>query len=790
MNIAIKKEIINYIKKHDPRGELISELSPDASYTSGKISYNKANLILHRNISVLKDEEYVRAYLVTKLVKELKYAPQNIELEREYEAGRPKTIKPRIDILVKDKRKKKEQTYLFVEVKAPDKFESDISYIEGQLFKLAAIEDKESPVKYLVYYSIQTEIESIADRLIIIDYTLYPSFVSWKTGGKISLDHLRSDYGAARKLIYVNKKEQELGPEERTLNRKVTAAYFTFLRKDLHDVLWGGGGMNYNDIFSNLVKLFLAKIFDEYVTSPGSPYAFQIGFKDDKPETANETYSKINALFKQAQKQFLGYSDDILGNSVGIDREKISENKVAYVVEQFQGISLIENENKDDGDLLGDFFEGIVSEGFKQDKGQFFTHQNIVQFILHALDIPQLANDLVNGKENPVKPRLPFICDPACGSGTFLIQAMKLITKSIRQRESDSYSKKAIEFVGANFPITTPNIWAKEFVYGCEINPDLGLATKVNMVLHGDGNINIFAGDPQGNGLNDFATYSIVGKVSVLSHDKVIKNYKYNKPVNEGFDVVISNPPFSIDKKALPAGDQLANLFLYYDKGNSENLFIERWYQLLKPGGRLGVVLPESVFDTSENLYIRLFIYKYFKVKAVISLPYLAFQPYTSTKTSLLFAQKKEVGEVEEYEGKWREFQNEYQRLQRTVKNYEKTVPANNKEVKNILIRYLRSYFDVADSNLPMSSLMTNYSEEIKEIHSNPDWWIFGEVSKHFNYDILLAEAEEIGYKRTKRGEQKRRNDLFYEDNDGQIAVNTQEPKSILDWIQLKISWN
>jgi type I restriction enzyme M protein len=89
-----------------------------------------------------------------------------------------------------------------------------------------------------------------------------------------------------------------------------------------------------------------------------------------------------------------------------------------------------------------------------------------------------------------------------------------------------------------------------------------------------------------------------------------------------------------------------------------------------------------------------------------------------------------------------------------------------------------------------MSSLMTNYSEEIKEIHSNPDWWIFGEVSKHFNYDILLAEAEEIGYKRTKRGEQKRRNDLFYEDNDGQIAVNTQEPKSILDWIQLKISWN
>jgi type I restriction enzyme M protein len=342
----------------------------------------------------------------------------------------------------------------------------------------------------------------------------------------------------------------------------------------------------------------------------------------------------------------------------------------------------------------------------------------------------------------------------------------------------------------ANFPASTPNIWAKEYVYGCEINPDLGLATKVNMVLHGDGNINIFAGDPQGNGLNNFSTYSIVGKVSVLSHSNIINNFSYDKPVNAGFDVVVSNPPFSIDKKALPGEDQLALLFLYNDKGNSENLFIERWYQLLNPGGRLGVVLPESVFDTSENLYIRLFLYKYFTIKAVISLPYLAFQPFTSTKTSLLFAQKKGIKEVEVYEARWREYQNEYQRLQRAVKKFQINEIKDSLESKNTLIRYLKSYFDPSDATLSMSSIMIKYAEELAEIHSNPSWWVFGEVSTHFTYDILFAEAEEIGYKRSKRGEQKRRNDLFSEDDSGQIVINTKEPKTILDWIKLKVSWN
>lgn len=133
--------------------------------------------------------------------------------------------------------------------------------------------------------------------------------------------------------------------------------------------------------------------------------------------------------------------------------------------------------------------------------------------------------------------------------------------------------------------------------------------------------------------------------------------------VNEQFDVVISNPPFSITvdrdtAKHFPKifiwGEKIAESLQKKKKQmevSTENLFIERWYQLLKPKGRLGVVLPESVFDTTANRYIRLFLYKYFWIKAVVSLPHLAFAPYTMTKTSLLFAQKKTPEEVKKWDG-------------------------------------------------------------------------------------------------------------------------------------------
>jgi type I restriction enzyme M protein len=189
------------------------------------------------------------------------------------------------------------------------------------------------------------------------------------------------------------------------------------------------------------------------------------------------------------------------------------------------------------------------------------------------------------------------------------------------------------------------NRWAREFVYGIEDNEDLAMATQVNMILHGVASANVEKAD----GLAAFADYhGVRSKV-----ESKPTNHPYTQGVNEQFDFVISNPPFSLkeDERTL---SRYGATFAYADRKNSENLFVERWYQLLREGGRLGVVLPDSVFDTNENLYVRMFLYRFFNIRAVVSLPVVAFQPHTPTKTSLLFAEKKSRDAVEAWDRAWR----------------------------------------------------------------------------------------------------------------------------------------
>ena len=369
-------------------------------------------------------------------------------------------------------------------------------------------------------------------------------------------------------------------------------------------------------------------------------------------------FDRINQLYRKAQRISLFQTEDIVNNSPGINKEKISENKVFFVVQKLQGISLTKNIHKDKGDLLGEFFEDIISQGFKQDKGTFFTHTNIVRFMLEVLNLGEYAASKIN-----TDLRLPFIIDSSCGSGTFLIEAMKFITKNI---QSDSYkllkkTAKIKERIAGWFLPDAPNYWAREFIYGIESDVDLALSTKVNMVLHGDGNINIFNRD----GLKEFEEYKRLGETgepesTKLSYSSQASDGKYE--LNEQFEVLISNPPFSI-KVTEQEQKERRGRFFYNSKKNSENLFIERWYQLLSPHGRLAVVLPESVFDTTENKYIRLFLYRNFNIKAIVSLPQITFEPYTSTKTSLLFATKKTKEEIETWDSLWKKYESEYARL-------------------------------------------------------------------------------------------------------------------------------
>jgi type I restriction enzyme M protein len=752
------------------------------------------------------DEEIVRAFILAKLVNELGYKAENIELEKEYDIGRPKVNKPRIDIIVKDD---KENAFLYIELKSPQDYEKDKDeVIEKQLFNLASQEKGQGKkVKYLVLYTIETTEEDIKDKCILIDYEKFAAFDAWKDVRDYA-DKLPERYGKAQKEPYVKDGEKDL-------ETNFTHEQLDGLRKNLHNVLWGGGGTDDNDVFSSLVNIILAKIQDEGEKKKGQKYDFQIfAFKKSKEneeeesfESNEELFERINGLYKRALKQRLNILDEAkLKKSFVIDENKFSLNKLKYAVSELERFSFVDGKNSFTGkDILGDFFEGIIREGFKQTKGQFFTHINIVQFLLWGLQLDKLAIDRVNSDLE-----IPYLIDPTTGSGTFLIEYMKFITDNLKRRFRDKlHDTRDVEdkFQQWFLPDHRENKWAKDNIYGVEINFNLGTATKVNMILHGDGSTNIFVKD----GLLPFRFYDKETAPNFLKQSETDKYY-FDKEVNGQFDCIITNPPFSVDLDN-ETKKNVKKEFVFGDKKNSENLFIERWYQLLKANGRFGAVLPESVFDTTENKYIRLFIYKYFKVKAVVSLPQLTFEPFTSTKTSLLFAQKKTKAEIAEWNKVWSAFSTEWNNLKTRCenllavylsgKNRKKLTSIKDltpKEEKDIMTRMLKDYLEEDDKTLSAKEIIEKYAEEIKDLckydKDTKDtfgfvntWWVFGEVAKKLNYQIFMAEVENVGYKRTKRGEKVMPNELFRVNAKGEVLVNDGVKKTALDKLR-EVQWD
>jgi type I restriction enzyme M protein len=730
------------------------------------VSYSK-QIKQHREIKkIAGDEEIVRAYILTKLANVLGYKLDKLEIEKEYDIGRPKINKPRIDVIVRDS---KDNAFLYIELKSPEDYEKDKDeVIEKQLFNLASQEKGQGKkVKYLVLFSFDIINDEIKDKCVIIDYEKYSSFDSWKKERNFS-DEIPVRYGKAQKEPYIKNTKKDL-------ETNFSHEQLESLRKNLHNVLWGGGGTDDNEVFSSLTNLILAKIQDESEKKKKEKYDFQIFAFAEKGEevfeTDEELFERINQLYRRSLKQRLNILDDNkLKKSYVIDENKFSLAKLKYTVQELEKYSFVDGKNSFDGkDILGDFFEGIIREGFKQTKGQFFTHINIVKFLLWGLQLDKLAIERVN---NDLE--IPYLVDPACGSGTFLIEYMKFITKNLKYRLRDKLNDtRDIEdkFDKWFKPDHRENKWAQDYIYGAEINFNLGTATKVNMILHGDGSTNIFVKD----GLLPFKYYDKETAPNFLKQYE--PDYLYNdKEVNKQFDVIITNPPFSVDLDN-ETKKNVKREFVFGDKKNSENLFVERWYQLLKPNGRFGAVLPESVFDTTENKYIRLFIYKYFKVKAVVSLPQVTFEPYTSTKTSLLFAQKKTIDEIEKWNELWNKYSNKWSLLKtRCEKEVEHFVNGKNiskkwaifkeseVERKDNLSQLLKDYLEEDDTGLSLKELVEKYQSEIIELckfdKDTKDsfgfvnaWWVFGEVAKELNYKIFMAEVKHIGYKRTKRGE-------------------------------------
>ena len=645
MDDAYRQVLREAIHSSNAFSEIVSSMSDDT------ITYNPLGVWVDEeapgfsgSATSLTDEELVRVYLLLRLHTEFGYtaSPEVLQVEKVYKpVGRPTGKGGRADALVRYPRAQNGDCFLFVECKTPETYDRDFKLIDGQLFRLS-LQELPRP-KYLLYYTVDSTPEGLRDRLVLIDAKSFPVFEAWDLAGQPITDAIPARYGRPQVKRFANVESET--EDHKPLDKTTSAAVFNRLREEFHNVIWAGGGTNNNEVFTYIVKLLLCKIYDEKETSPKHEYQFQRLGDATEPEDPASLMARLNCLYRKAEKTYLALSTSSQGPA--FDPARLAPEKLAYVAGRLEGLSVTENVHP--GDLLGEFFEQIVSIDFTQSKGQFFTPTILVQFMLALCGATDQAEHIMRGaSDSHGRPRLPFIIDPSCGSGTFLIEYMRLITRNLGTHHvSRDLPRRISEYHDLWFGGPRRNSWAKDYIFGIENNYDLGLAAKTNMVLHGDGSMNTWISS----GLLPFRSYWIEHRNNVLGYS-IENSGAYPGQCNGQFDLVISNPPFSLtlspDEKR-----ETRKVFTALSKSISELVFIERWHQLLRDGGAFCCILPETILDTTSNSSARLFLFQYFRIRAVVSLPYDAFRPFTSTKTCIVFAEKRTAEEALQWEEAW-----------------------------------------------------------------------------------------------------------------------------------------
>lgn len=740
------------------------------------------------------DEEITRALIILRLIITYGHKSTNIEIENTFTIGGRRDEGARAvetDICIKNESGDIE---ILCEVKRiQDYGGTDDSSIRKQLFEPFQGVVKYSKAKYLFHLSVDIPInkEHFPLNCIGIDTQISQSYKEWDKQGRTPhfIDLITSGETPKANEVYV-----KLAGDEENLNKKIRDLNDNFgidqIKRtwiQLWNFIWGGT-LEDNKKFENFNKILLAKIYDERKTNLGTPYSFQRKVIGNKPVSDEELANDIDLLYRRAFREYLSKDKSIeIFNIKGIDLKEFSPYLISKCVEYLQSFSFHKNRYKN-VDILGEFYEMVIRDAFKQTKGLFLTHPNIVLFIMSVLEVENVVKSKLKNPTEDNRYRLPFVIDPSCGTGTFLVHYMQYVQKFINENHTKiaGGDEDVKDFIERHILDKNAYKWVIDYVYGIDNESVIATACQINLILHGDGSTNIYNSD----GLNSFADYgkmAVTGAVNILSSSISPKTPYYGKDSINKFDFIISNPPFNVN---INRGNIQDNFEI---KGKSEAYFLERWYQLLKPEGRLGVVLPESFFSVEDDIKGRFFLYKHFNIKTIVSLPNHTFLPHTPTNTSLLFASKKTVKQENEFMILWKKYNDIFEKKSNKIL---KVLPSQKSQVnfdveselKKDNIKYIFSKvekvslneFDAGfvifpfyqDSYLFDHSNYTKLKKDVKDTMKNlKDRWILHKVASEQKMEFQNFSVDEIGYKAGKKGSKDKPNELIsvYDKNEKKI---------------------
>ena len=560
-------------------------------------------------------EEYVRQTIEKRLVNEHKYSPKQIRIEYTLQLG---SRKPRADIVVfkdNDVEQTQNNVYLIIECKketvdarnAKDGVEQLKSYMSAcpncEWGMWTNGKQKEVFRKYV----------DDKGNLAFMDYNDIPS-----------ADGNLDDINRPKRNSLKNAYDDNL----------------LFVFKTCHNHIHVNDGLQKQPDFFELLKVIFCKIEDE--RNIPKPLEFYTTSEErsnpDGQLTVRKRISKIFERVKRKHGKIFDANDEI----------KLSPRSLAYIVSELQKYSLL-NTNID---IKGKAYEEIVGANLRGDRGEFFTPRNVMKMVV------EMINPQVDEK----------VLDSSCGTGGFLVTAMTHVMAQLENDFAEEIGCKRKDWDSDTIKVFQDRIseMAASNFFGFDINPDLVKATKMNMVMNNDGSGNIL----QTNSLLPPHEWSDEFKTKLTEALGIMKSDIRNHTTLGYFNVIVTNPPFGSkipvkDKNVLEQfelahiweNDKTNNKWTMTERLQSsvppEILFIERCTQLLVPGGRMGIVLPDAILGSPGLGYIREWLIKNHRIVASIDLHVDTFQPRNGTQTSVLFLQKKtaEQKQAEEASG-------------------------------------------------------------------------------------------------------------------------------------------
>ena len=538
--------------------------------------------------------------------------------------------------------------------------------------------------------------------------------------------------------------------------------------------------------FDEIAKILFMKVFVERNLRKGEQ---NNKFTIDYIEKAKEFHADpLTNFFEDTKKIF---AKDLIFDKD--EKINLKEHTILRIIKELQ----IYNLSLTSTDVKGIAFERFLGRTFRGEIGQFFTPRSVVDFMVEMID--PLENEVV--------------CDPASGSGGFLIRVFNKVRESIQKDIIRQYEAFKFKLIGDKSEEQITQEEAKKLndklqnlqkdlqidsldsrlhrlsnhcIYGTDANDRMARTSKMNMIMHGDGHGGIHHHDGllNVNGIFENRFDVILTNppfgAQVEKEDKVQEkdtqfevqkdgnDYKVKKELKNGKeewlakDEELAQKYYALYGKEIyqnaqakiieNIGKPIAQLFALKENATSdktEHLFINRSLDLLKPSGRMGIVLPEGVFNTPNAEYVRKFVEGRAFLRAVISLPNETFlSSKASVKCSILFLQKFSVDEQTRWDN--------------LLKSHKQDLEQDNKEKLDLLNEIVAYRRQKGEKVAKYSTEDKNRAKkELKELKERIEKEALSKTKIDFDYPIFMAEPESVGITSTGETGENVPNDLL-----------------------------